>query len=205
MNDNIPRSVVIAVRAAAADVVSSIKGANYKAVKADDSLVKTIESFLMGMVAPHFPTTKFQWVDSTLDGKWVTAAEGNMVDIKKLDDAMNQKYKGLSEQEVQTLKRDNITRLVCKTLEEFRKINPELYELYQGGAMPSDSPLGLEAPMEEAMPKLPPMDLPQKETPLPKDTKDGEPPSKQKLAKPGEVSVVNPIDDEFEGVPPKTI
>ena len=186
MIENIPRSVVIAIQAAARDIENAVQGGAYTPVNIGN-LRSTIEKFVTGMVAQAYPKVRSSWIDKDSDPSWTKKA-AEEIDIGRLNTVMDEFYKGkgLSEKDIITLKRNNLQSLIGKTKDEFRKINPGLFEAYEGGAA-------------ETEPKLPLPSAPNPiESPKEEPVKPGE---KMELNKPGEVKK-NPEDAEFEtGLP----
>ena len=194
MIENIPRSVILAIKAAAKDVAHAVKGGSYCPTSTRD-LTTTLEKFMMSMVAQSYPQVRSAWIDGDVDKSWVkNAEEAGMVDDEALLRAMERKWKGiLSPDDYDMVVRNNFSKFHGKKLLVLERENPQLYKSY---AEPSETHVEdtsiVDDTMKHGLPALP--NLP---SPAPKKEEPGEPAAKQPLMKPGEVKKI-PQDAEFE-------
>ena len=194
MIENIPRSVILTIKAAARDVANSVKGGAYNPTKTE-KLAESLEKFMISMVLPSYPKVKSSWIDKDVDSSWKkSAADGNVLSLEEIGALIKKKYPMLppDSQAYIAVERDLGSRLLGKTMEEAPKIAPELF----GGASASPSP----APLPSA---------PHSSAPLPSPSKPKEEeiaPARVPAMKPGEVKSL-PEDEEFEHgtAPGKTI
>ena len=196
MSDNLPKSVRLAIRAATADIVSVIRGSDHNSTSVDSRFAKNIEGFLLGIVVPHYANLKAKWVDSSVDVGWVTAADVNVIDGMKLQEAFKTQYKDLDPDDAKLLEGNNFSKYNGQGLAKLQKGNPKLYDVYVG--MKDGAPID-----DMGLPKEPSkLDLPPAAPVAPKPSKDNdEPPAKQELMQPGVVKNT-PGDMEFEkGIP----
>jgi hypothetical protein len=183
MIENIPRSVILTIKAAARDVANSVKGGAYNPTKTE-KLAESLEKFMISMVLPSYPKVKSSWIDKDVDASWKKSAEGVM-SPEEISNLIKKKYPGLpadSEAYI-TVERLFFSKLIGKTMAEAPKIAPELF----GGAPASPAP----APLPSA---------PHSSTPLPSPSKPKEEeiaPARVPAMKPGEVKSL-PEDEEFE-------
>lgn len=212
MIENIPRSVVIAIKAAARDVAQSVKGGAYEPL-ATDKLAMNLEKFMIGMVAQSYPRKKSAWLDGDIDESWVrSAATGPLVDDEKLLKAMEKQYKDvLSPADYDMVVRNNFAKFHGKEESFLAKENANLHKEYAGSA-----DLGLGDSGDVGLSKSPIEDLPPPPTPSKKPLGDSAMPSlpkkkvpteeeikpKQDLAQPGEEPLPSPLREEINSGKP---
>lgn len=202
MIDNIPRSVRIAIKAAARDIESAVRGGAYAPQK--DDIAATLEKFMLGVVAQSYPRVRSAWVDSDVDDSWMEKKPGDVVDGKQLQQAFDKLWKDLDPSDRRMLESINFSKFNGQPISKLQKENKALYDAYSGGVGAEPA---LETPgVEEADKLLPDISAPKKAPELPEKPKtDEEVPAKQDLMKPGQVKK-EPADKEFEeGVPTKGI
>jgi hypothetical protein len=197
MIENIPRSVVIAVKAAAKDIACAVKGGSYCPTSTRD-LTTMLEKFMMSIVAQSYPQVKSAWIDRDVDKSWIKSAEeAGMVDDETLLKAMEKKWKGiLSPDDYDMVVRNNFSKFHGKKLLVLEQENPQLYKSYAEPVNVEDTAM-VDDTLKHGLPNLPNPPLP-----TPKKEEPGEPPAKQPLMKPGEVKKTP--HDEFEkgDIPP---
>ena len=209
MIENLPRSVIIAVHAAANDVANAVKGGAYNPT-GTEKLANTLEKFMIGMVAQSYPRVKSAWLDKDADSSWTkVASTGVTIDPVKLATALTKFYSTITDP---NLKKNNIgsatSMLLGKTEAEINAEWPGLLDDAGGptppglGALPLGEPL---APSNQApAPAMPPKPM-GASLPMPKHDKEELAPAEQLLSKPG-VMPHNPQDREFEdGVPTRPL
>ena len=214
MIENLPRSVVIAIKAAAHDVANTVKGGAYNPT-GTEKLANTLEKFMIGMVAQSYPKVRSAWLDKDADSSWTKVAAGPTVDPVKLATALTKFYSAITDP---NLKKNNIgsatSMLLGKTEAEINAEWPGLLSDAGAptppglGALPPGEPLGASnqapAPKPAKPQPLPPPPSLGEGGGMPKPSKP-EAPNMQPLAKPG-VMPNKVQDQEFEaGVPTRPI
>lgn len=235
MIENIPRSVILAIKAAAKDIEASVKGGAYNPANVE-GLSTTLERFMMGMVAKAYPTVKSSWLDKDIDTSWTRKAiDDNIVDGMKLQEAFDV-WKDLDPNDRKMLETINYSKFNGQPISKLQKENKALYDAYMGGSekggasnelgsLPKEpmgkSPIDMDSilgdttkkPLLPSMPKdideeIDKMPIGEKEKNIPpsnKKDKKGEPPAKQDLMQPGEFER-NPQENEFKkGIPTKPL
>ena len=207
--ENIPRSVIIAIKAAAKDVVASVKGGAYEPVSTD-KLANTLEKFMIGMVAQSYPRVKSAWLDKDIDVSWVKTAEG-ILSGEEIDGLINKAFPGVdpTTEGFAVLQRFYSSKLYGKTMADASKAAPDLFKTKEPGLPLGDKPMGATPPPTDT-PKpgeenhtTPLKPLPGK--PLGKKPLKKEIPDVQERNKAGDMKTRSPLEEEFEkGIPTTT-
>jgi hypothetical protein len=199
MTEDIPKSVVKAVKAAVKDVVAAMNGGSYAPMNLSDKHVSHMENFMLGMVSSHYPRGKSQWVDSSLDNSWIKSAGKPGIDSAKIVDAIN-KYiesKGLEGSAARAVEREFTGKYIGtkKTEEMMQKNDPELYGFYSGSSfekpsmvegLPKDIPdLSIDLDVE---PETKKPEMPESAGATGSTSKNEKMEGKQQIRKPGDVS-----------------
>ena len=203
MIENIPRSVILAIKAAAKDVATSVKGGAYEPITTDN-LATTLEKFMISMVAQSYPKVKSSWIDKDMDKSWVKSAlGGDVIDGVKLQQAFDTIWTGNPDKV--DLERVNYSKYIGKPISLIEKERPDIYKAYVGDSGIDATPIGDLGVPETTKTLGDKISTPEKPLPTHHEKKEGEPPAKQELMKPGHVGHI-PQEEEFDkGIPSKSI
>jgi hypothetical protein len=206
MMENIPKSVRLAIKAAAKDVEGSVRGGAYSVMAASD-MANTLEKMMLGIVAQSYPRVKSAWMDSDVDDSWTDKKTINpdLVDGQELQQAFERLWKDLDPADRRMLESVNYSKFNAQPKTKLQKENPALYKAYTGsddlGVKPKeDLGLGLDkAPAPGGIGDI--LRTPEEKPKAKLDEGGKDIPSKQKLMPPGQVGKVKE-DREFEtGLP----